>query len=75
MHSLDSLMIILGHHCVAILVAKMLVWTYFSQSMSTFSICINPCDDRKHVKLEAVKYIVLIYSYSRINIALYNHQA
>ena len=36
-------MIALGHHCVAILLANMLVWAPFAQSMSTFSFCINPC--------------------------------
>ena len=35
-------MLILGHHCVAILLAKMLIWTLFPQSMCTFSSCINP---------------------------------
>ena len=35
--------IILGHHCVAILLAKMLIWGPFWQSMCTFSSCINPC--------------------------------
>ena len=39
----DSLMILLGHHCVAILLANMLIWPPFAQSMSTFSFCINPC--------------------------------
>ena len=36
-------MIILGHHCAAILLTKMLIWAPFSQSMCTFSFCINPC--------------------------------
>ena len=36
-------MIILGHHCVAILLALMLIWAPFSQSMCTFSFCINLC--------------------------------
>ena len=36
-------MIILGHHCVAILLAKMLIWAPFSQLMCTFSFCISPC--------------------------------
>ena len=40
MYSLGSL-IILGPHCVAILVAKMLVWVPFSRSMSVLSFCIN----------------------------------
>ena len=35
-------MIILGYYCVAILLAKMLTWATFSQSMCTFSFCINP---------------------------------
>ena len=35
-------MIVLGHHCVAILLANMLIWAPFAQSMSTFSFCINP---------------------------------
>ena len=49
---LDFLMIILSHHCVAILLAKMLIWTPFSQSMCTFSFCINPCiDDFEYLKL------------------------
>ena len=39
---LDSSMIILGHHFVAILLAKMLIWAPFSQLMCTFSFCINP---------------------------------
>ena len=39
---MDSLMIKLGHR-VAILLAKMLIWAPFSQSMCTFSFCINPC--------------------------------
>ena len=30
---LDSLMIIVGHHCVAFLLVKMLIWVPFSQSM------------------------------------------
>ena len=37
MHSLFGLhKIILGHHCVAILFAKMLILAPFSQSMCTF---------------------------------------
>ena len=40
---MDSLMIILGHHCVAVLLAKMLIWAPFSQLMCTFSFCISPC--------------------------------
>ena len=47
---LDSLMIILGHPCVAILLEKMLMWAPFSQSMCSFSLCINPwyfCDEKK----------------------------
>ena len=35
-------MVILGHHCVAILLAKMLSWAPFLQWMCTFSFCINP---------------------------------
>ena len=42
MYNLDSLMTILGHHFVAILLAKMLIWAPFSQSTCTFSFCINP---------------------------------
>lgn len=42
MYSLLSLMVILGHHFVTILLAKMLIWTPFSQSTFTFSFCINP---------------------------------
>ena len=38
-----SSMMILGHHVVAILLAKMLIWAPFSQSICTFSFCINPC--------------------------------
>ena len=34
-------MIILGHHCVAILLAKMPIWAPFSQSMCTSSFYIN----------------------------------
>ena len=34
---------ILGHHYGEILLAKMLIWAPFSQSMYTFSFCINPC--------------------------------
>ena len=40
---MDSLTVILGHHFVAILLAKMLVWAPFSQLMCTFSFSINPC--------------------------------
>ena len=40
---LDSLTVILRHHCVAILLAKMLIWASFSQSMCTFSFWINLC--------------------------------
>ena len=29
--------------CVAFLLAKVLIWASFSQSMFTFSLCINPC--------------------------------
>ena len=29
--------------CVTILLAKMLIWATFSQSMSTFAFRINPC--------------------------------
>ena len=35
-------MIILAHHHVAILLAKILIWAPFSQSMSAFPFCINP---------------------------------
>ena len=35
-------MIILVHHHVAILLAKILTWAPFSQSMCAFSFCINP---------------------------------
>ena len=35
-------MIVLGHHYVAILLAKMLIWARFSQLMCTFSFFINP---------------------------------
>ena len=34
---MDSLMIVLGH-CVVLLLAKMLIWAPFSQSMCTFSV-------------------------------------
>ena len=34
-------LIMLGHCCVTILLAKMLIWESFSQSMCTFSFCIN----------------------------------
>ena len=33
---LDSLMIILGHHCVVIVLAKMLIWAPFSHSICIF---------------------------------------
>ena len=33
----------LDHHCAVILLAKMLISAPFSQSMCTFSFCINPC--------------------------------
>ena len=36
---LDSLMTILGHHCVATLLVKMLIWAPFSQLMCTFTTC------------------------------------
>ena len=36
-------MIILVHHYVTILLAKMLIWAPFLQSMCTFYFCINPC--------------------------------
>ena len=39
MVSLDSLMIILGHHYVTILLATMLIWALFSQSMCAFYFC------------------------------------
>ena len=35
-------MIILGHHYATILLAKMLIWAPFLQSMRTFYLCINP---------------------------------
>ena len=35
-------MIILGHHYVTILLAKMLIWAPFSQPMCTFYFYINP---------------------------------
>ena len=38
---LDYLMIILGHHYITVLLAKMLIQAPFSQSMCTFSFCIN----------------------------------
>ena len=47
---LDSLMIILGHHYVAILLEKMLIWAPFSQLMCTFSLCINPCHHLHNLK-------------------------
>ena len=40
---LDSLITILGHHYATILLAKMLIWAPFSQSMCAFYFCINPC--------------------------------
>ena len=42
-------MIILAHHCVAILLANILIWAPFAQSMSTFSFCINPWSSLKLV--------------------------
>ena len=38
---------ILGHQCVAILLVKMLIWAPFSQSMCSFSFCINTCKQKK----------------------------
>ena len=35
-------MIILNHHCVVILLAKILLWARFLQSMRIFSFYINP---------------------------------
>ena len=40
-------MIILGHHSVAILLAKILIWAPFLQLMSTFPFCINLSHDFK----------------------------
>ena len=40
---MDSLTVILSHYCNPILLAKMLIWAPFSQSMCTFSFWINPC--------------------------------
>ena len=39
----DFLTIILSYYCVAILLAKMVLWAPFSQLMCTFSFCIKPC--------------------------------
>ena len=35
-------MIILEHHYVTVLLAKILIWAPFSQLMCIFSFCINP---------------------------------
>ena len=42
MYSLDSLVMKIGHHCVAILLAKILIWATFSQLMYKFSFCLTP---------------------------------
>ena len=52
-------MIILGHHCVAILLAKILIWAPFSQSMCTFSFCINS-------DIYLYMYIIYIHIYNII---------
>ena len=39
----DSSLIMLGHHCVAILSAKMLIWAPFSHLLRASSFYINPC--------------------------------
>ena len=41
--SLEFVMIILGHLCVAIFLAAMLIWAPFLPWISTFSFYINPC--------------------------------
>ena len=48
-------MIILDHHFVAILLAKMLIWAPFSQSRCTIFFCINPCVSKLHKKIESMK--------------------
>ena len=42
-------MIILVHHYVTILLAKMLIWAPFLQSMCTFYFCINPVYSRNRL--------------------------
>ena len=37
-------MIMLGHHCVAILLVKMLIWVPFLQSMCTFISVLTPAN-------------------------------
>ena len=57
-------MIILAHHYVAILLANILIWAPFAQSMSTFSFCINPWSSLKLV------FSIFLYIYIYIYILL-----
>ena len=58
---LDTLMIILGHHCVVIWLAKMLIWAFFSQSRCTFSFRNNPYQVQKIIKTSLTSHVVLSY--------------
>ena len=51
-------MIILGYHCVAILLAKMLIWAHFSHSMCTFSVLTPACSS--HLGNETLHDIALV---------------
>ena len=53
---LDFLMIILSHHCVRMLLARMLIWASFSQSMCTFSFCINHWYALKEYRIHLTEY-------------------
>ena len=65
-------MIILVHHFVEILLAKILIWAPFSQSMCAFSFCINPCKVfQKMVALKLYIYILIKYLYTYIYINIY----
>ena len=52
-------MIILSHHCVAILLAKMLIWGPFSPLTCTFSFCINPW----YIHIHIHTYTYTLYTY------------
>ena len=49
-------MIILGHCYVTILLAKILIWAPFLQSMCTFSFCINPWSCKTPFSFDLQKY-------------------
>ena len=57
-------MIILGNHCVAIFLTKILIWAPFSQSMCNFFFFINFCYDNGFWKVKPNLYIF----YFEINI-------